>query len=122
VVTYVPGGSVTYTITVTNSGPSNVVGATFSDALPVQGLSWNWSCAPDLGAVCTPGPVAVAGDYTDTVSIPVGKRLIYTAVMLINGAAVGPMVNTATITAPVAPFPVPDPFLVNNAATDIDTP
>ena len=40
--TYTPGGTVTYTIVVTNSGPSAVTGATLVDTLPaaVTGDSW----------------------------------------------------------------------------------
>jgi uncharacterized repeat protein (TIGR01451 family) len=118
VTTYVAGSSVIYTITVTNSGPSNVIGALFSDTIPAGVTNWNWSCAPDLGAVCTsatgPGP----GVFTDTVNIPVGKSIVYTAQAFISGAFVDPLVNTATITAPVL---VTDPNLTNNSASDVDT-
>ena len=120
VATYSPGGTVIYTITVTNNGPSNVTGALFSDTAPAQLDSWTWSCEPQLTAVCTPGPVAGPAVFTDTVTIPVGKSITYTVVAHINAGAVGPMTNTASITAPLPLFP--DPNMVNNTATDIDTP
>jgi uncharacterized repeat protein (TIGR01451 family) len=120
VTTYVPGGSVIYTITVTNLGPSNVASVLFSDAIPTQVTSWTWICAPDLGAVCATGPTTSALAFSDTVTIPVGKRVIYTVTATINLLAVGPMTNSATVTAPLPLYP--DPNMVNNTATDIDTP
>src|SRR5204862_187591 len=39
--TYTPGGSITYTIVVTNAGPSDVTGATVADTIPVlTGVTW----------------------------------------------------------------------------------
>ncbi|MBI4733064.1 MAG: DUF11 domain-containing protein [Chloroflexi bacterium] len=119
VVNYTPGGTVIYTIEVTNAGPSIVTGVVFTDNIPAQITSWTWTCAPGLGATCTTGPVTSAANYTDVVSIPVGQKVTYTVVATISGAAVGPMVNTATITSPAL---IPDPNPANNSATDIDTP
>jgi uncharacterized repeat protein (TIGR01451 family) len=120
VTTYVPGGTVIYTIIVTNNGPSDITGATFSDTAPAQWINWTWNCAPELGAVCRTVPVSGLAAYTDTVNIPVGKRLLYTVVAIINLGAVGSMSNTASIALPGS-FP-PDPVPGNNTATDIDTP
>jgi hypothetical protein len=97
-----------------------VIGATFSDTLPVGALSWIWTCAPDLGATCIIGTVAGPGVFTDTVDIPAGKHIVYTAVTTISALAVGPLTNTASITAPLPAYP--DPDLVNNTKSDIDTP
>ncbi len=119
VVNYTPGGTVIYTIEVTNAGPSAVTGVVFTDNIPAQITSWTWTCAPGLGATCTTGPVTSAANYSDVVSIPVGQKITYTVVATISGAAVGPMVNTATITSPAL---IPDPNPANNSATDIDTP
>ena len=47
--TYTPGGTVTYTITVGNAGPSNVTGATVTDDLPAT-LSGTMSCGSSPGA------------------------------------------------------------------------
>ncbi len=118
--TYVAGGTVIYTITVTNNGPSNVTSAAFSDTAPAQLASWTWSCAADLGASCVTGTVPGGGVFTDTVNIPAGKHIVYTVTAVISGSASGTMTNTATITAPLPAFP--DPNSVNNSASDIDTP
>ncbi len=43
--TAVPGTLLTYTIVVTNAGPSAVTGATVSDTLPAQLTGASWTCA-----------------------------------------------------------------------------
>jgi len=62
---YVPGGTLTYTIVVSNAGPSDVAGVTVNDAvlaLPqVNGATW--TCAAVGGATCTAGPVT--GDLSE---------------------------------------------------------
>ena len=119
VLTYVAGGTLTYTITVENLGPSDVIGATFTDNIPANiTAGWIWRCAPDLGATCTAGPLAIPGNYTDTVNIPAGKKIVYTVTAVVIGSPAGNIVNTAGITF----SPLPDPNLINNSASDIDTP
>lgn len=116
---YSPGGTVTYTIRVSNNGPQDVLGAVFVDTIPSQIANWQWSCLADLGAICTAGPSTIVTNYTDTVSIPSGKGITYTVVANINPAATGNLVNTATITSPGS---IPDLVLANNSATDTDAP
>jgi uncharacterized repeat protein (TIGR01451 family) len=114
---YPPGGNVTYTIVVTNNGPVSVTGATINDVIPGQILSWIWTCVAETGATCaSPGTPSVV-NFTDTVDIPVGKKITYTVVASVNIAAVGSMTNEVTVTAPVT---VPDPILGNNTASDTD--
>ncbi|MGC5198760.1 hypothetical protein ACLD7X_018415, partial [Aphanothece microscopica RSMan92] len=45
--TYTPGSPITYTIVVSNNGPSNVTGATINDAIPaaITGVSWTSATA-----------------------------------------------------------------------------
>jgi hypothetical protein len=106
-------------IEVTNLGPSNVTSLDFTDNIPAQITLWTWTCAPGLGATCTTGPTTTAVNFSDVVNLPVGKKIVYTVVATISGGAVGPMVNTATITSPVL---IPDPNPADNSATDIDMP
>jgi uncharacterized repeat protein (TIGR01451 family) len=121
VTTYVASGTGTYTIVVTNYGPSNVTAAGISDTMPTQIASWIWTCVPQLGATCLAGTSTVT-PFVDTVSIPAGRSITYTVVYIVSGAPVGPMTNTATLTAQSAPYAIPDPNLVNDSATDVDTP
>jgi uncharacterized repeat protein (TIGR01451 family) len=68
VTTVVAGGSTTYTITASNAGPNNVVGATVADIFPSI-LTATWTCVGAGGGTCT---AAGAGNITDTVNLPVG--------------------------------------------------
>jgi len=125
---YVAGGTptATYTVVVTNNGPLNVTGATFTDVQPAQvtttpaSTGWSVSCVPDPGALCTAGPSGYfVGNITDAVNIPSGKKVTYTIAMNTSTAATGVLSNTVTITPPDG---VPDPLPANNTATDNDNP
>jgi uncharacterized repeat protein (TIGR01451 family) len=120
VLTYTAGGNLIYTITVSNAGPSDVVGARVHDSLPGQILNWQWSCAADLGATCSNSGV-INTAFNDTVNIPVGKKIVYTVTVVLKGGATGTLTNTATVSEPLPIGTVPDPNLVNNSASDIDT-
>lgn len=109
-----PGGSVTYTITASNAGPSNATGATVSDTFPAS-LTCSWTCVGAGGGTCT---ASGSGNISDTVNLPAGGSTTYTAVCAISAAATGTLSNTATVTAPAG---VTDPTPGNNSATDSDT-
>jgi uncharacterized repeat protein (TIGR01451 family) len=119
--TYVPtpaGQFLIYTITVTNSGPSDVIGAILSDTMPLGILNWDWTCVADLTATCT-GAAPAPGVFTDTVNIPVGKRIVYTVKAFISSIWVDPIVHLVNIAPPAVIMD--DPNLTNNSATDVDT-
>ena len=114
VTTATPGGSVTYTITASNAGPSDVSGATVADTFPAS-LTCTWTCVGAGGGTCT---ASGSGDINDTVNLPAGASVTYTASCTISAAATGSLVNTATVAAPGG---VTDPTPGNNSATDTDT-
>jgi uncharacterized repeat protein (TIGR01451 family) len=113
-----PGGSTTYTIVASNAGPGGpVIGATVADTFPAACTSVSYTSVAAGGATGnTIGPAA--GNINDTVDLPAGSSITYTATCTIDPAAVGTLDNTATITAPGG---VIDPNLANNSATDSDT-
>ncbi len=96
------------------AGAAGVIGATVTDSFPPE-LSCTWTCVPTGGASCTAGPVA--GDIDDTVDIPAGDSVIYTAICDVSIAAAGDLSNTATVTPPAG---LPDPNTANNSSTDVD--
>ncbi len=114
VTTATPGGSVTYTITASNAGPSNAAGATVADTFPAS-LTCTWTCAGAGGGTCT---ASGSGNINGTVNLPSGGSVTYTASCTISAAATGTLSNTATVTAPAG---VTDPSPGNNSATDSDT-
>ncbi|MEO8034827.1 MAG: SBBP repeat-containing protein, partial [Acidobacteriota bacterium] len=114
VTTATPGGSVTYTITASNAGPSNATGATVADTFPAS-LTCTWTCVGAGGGTCT---ASGAGNINDSVNLPSGGSVTYTASCTISSFATGTLSNTATVTAPGG---VTDPVPGNNSATDTDT-
>ena len=108
------GGSTIYTITASNAGPSNATGATVADTFPAS-LTCTWACVGAGGGTCT---AAGSGNISDTVNLPAGGSVVYTASCTISAAATGTLSNTATVTAPAG---VTDPNPANNSATDSDT-
>ena len=106
------GGSLTYTIEVANLGPAEAIGAGVTDALPIE-LTCSWGCAGAGGGVCDPAPPA--GDLDESVDLPVGATVTFTASCAIDPGAGGPLVNTAVSTPPVDSV---DPVAANDAGTD----
>lgn len=94
-----PGDDITYTIVAANSGSSDgdAMGATVSDTF-VSALSCSWTCIASGGASCT---AMGSGDIGDSVNLPVGASVTYTAVCTLDSGASGNVSNTATIAAPV---------------------
>jgi len=116
VASVVPGGSTTYTIVVTNNGPSNVTAATIADIMPAGITSDTYTAVATLGA--TGFTANGSGNINDTVTMPAGSTITYTVVADISASANGTLVNTATVTPPGG---VTDPTPGNNSATDTDT-
>ena len=110
-----PGGSATYTITASNAGPSDAPGSSVSDTFPAACTSVSWTCVGAGGGSCT---ASGSGNLGDTVSLPVGGSVTYTATCNISAAATGSLVNTATVAAGGG---ATDPNPANNSATDTDT-
>src|SRR5258708_24623410 len=103
------------TCAVRNAGPSNATGATVADTFPAS-LTCTWTCVGAGGGTCT---ASGSGNINDTVNLPSGGSVTYTASCTISAAATGSLSNTATVTAPAR---VTDPTPRNNSATDRDTP
>ncbi len=117
---YTPGGTLTYTITVTNNGILTIIGATFTDAKPAQISSWTWTCVADTGNFCTAAPTPAGdGSVTDTITLSAHSKVVYTAVATVDPAALGVLVNTATIQSIPS---IPDLNSADNSSTDSDQP
>jgi uncharacterized repeat protein (TIGR01451 family) len=105
-----PGSPITYTLTVTNKGPSAVGNLTLTDNVPA--------------AIQNPVFTPAAGSYDRAtgawtgISLSTGQSVTMTMAGTLSASAAGTVVNTATV-APPAGFSDPDSS--NNSATDTDT-
>jgi uncharacterized repeat protein (TIGR01451 family) len=105
-----PGSAITYTITVTNNGPSRVESLTVIDTLP-----------PLLQ---NPLFVPAQGVYNEVTGLWTGLNLMpgQSITLMLKGTAdasvSGKFINTVTVSPPAG---VTDPVSGNNTATDTDT-
>src|SRR6185369_1514675 len=94
------GASTTYTIVVSNAGPSHADGATVTDAVATGLTKTSVSCTATNGAVCPTSPTASqleAGLVIPT--LPSGGSVTFTVGATVT-AITGSVSNTATVTAP----------------------
>ena len=111
------GTAITYTIVVTNAGPSNAQGqndAIVTDNFAPELLSPTWSCVPSAGSSCGSG----SGDINESVNVLAGGTLTYTVNATVSGSASGTLSNTAAVTAGGG---TTDTDLGNNSAMDTTT-
>src|SRR5262249_1967854 len=117
---YVPGAPNSYTIVVTNAGPSDATGVSVADVVPAAMSGVTVTCTAAGTATC--GTNASAGNTVSFtgIGIPVGtgNSLTITVSGVVSAATTGPLVNTATVTAGTGQT---DPTASNNTATDTDT-
>ncbi|WP_295816922.1 GEVED domain-containing protein [uncultured Deinococcus sp.] len=120
VTTFRAGVTLTYTVVVSNAGPSNASAVTVSDPLPsgIPAGSMTYSAAVSGGATTSVSGTQT-GALSDTVAVPVGGTVTYTVTVVVPMTYTGTtVVNTATVTAPGG---TTDPGTGNNTATDTDT-
>jgi|CXWL01.1.fsa_nt_gi uncharacterized repeat protein (TIGR01451 family) len=112
-----PGATVVYIIHASNAGPSPAPGSVVTDVFPAGCASHSFTSSTTGGATGnTAGPSTA--NIGDTLSLPVGSTVMYTASCTLSAGATSPLVNTATIAAGAS---VVDPSLGDNSATDMDT-
>jgi uncharacterized repeat protein (TIGR01451 family) len=109
--TVVAGSSTTYTLTLTNNGPSDVpAGVVLTDQIP------SGTTASETEADCVLS--ATTFTCTTTTTLVSGATVVYRLTLAIDPAYPSPaLVNTAAITA----SPIADPNPANNTSTDADT-
>jgi hypothetical protein len=104
------GDTADLTITVTNDGPVDAMGSAVVVDFPIELASAGWTCAGSGGGVCG---ASGTGDIDETVDLPVGGSVVYTA----SGTLPDPFTSSITVTASAAtPEGITDPDLENNDA------
>jgi uncharacterized repeat protein (TIGR01451 family) len=107
----VAGSSVTYTIVVTNAGPSAVAGALVEDTLPSELGGATWTCSP--ASAC--GVASGSGNLSLPVTLAAGDSA--TVVVTATAPTTTPSTiaaNTATVSAPAG---TTDPDTGDNTST-----
>lgn len=108
------GTPVTYTIVVTNNGPSGVVDAPVSDTLPALLNGTSWSCVAVSPDACA--PASGTGDINLLARLaPNGVLTITAGGTLVTASDMTQLQNTATITVPAD---VSETNPQNNSNTD----
>lgn len=111
--TVVPGLPVTYTITVTNTGPADADGATVLDLFPPTITNVTWTCSGAAGASCA--QASGSGDLALSLpAFPVGGSATITMTGIVAAQATGNLINTAQVLPPVG---VEDLAFANNSAS-----
>lgn len=120
-----PGGTVTYTIVVSNAGPDAANGSIFTDIVPASLTGVTWTCgSPTGGATC--GAASGSGNsISTTANLPGNSSVTYTVSGTLSLAATGTLSNTARVVTPASGVTDPnDPSrtgAANNSATDTTT-
>jgi hypothetical protein len=117
--TVLPNGSVTYTLVVSNAGPSAANNATVSDPSVSNFTASSVSCGTVTGGATCPSSPTVAALQAGTLTIPTlpnGGSVTLTVIG--TAGASGTITNVATVTPPTG---VTDPTSSNNTNTATTT-
>ena len=115
--TAAPGSPVTYTLVITNTGPSSVTGVTITDVLPATLTNVSYTATATGGASGFWANVTGI-NLANTVDMPAGSTITYLVHANVSATATGSVSNTATVAVPAG---VTDTNASNNSATDTDT-
>ena len=118
--TYVPGAVITYTLEVTNAGPSTATGFSISDTVPAALTGVTATCVVQgLGSCGSNGSAGNNVSFTNATLAPGGGNALSIAITgTVSPATTGPLANTATVTAGAG---TTEANLANNSATDTDS-
>jgi uncharacterized repeat protein (TIGR01451 family) len=109
------GTNVTYTVSVTNNGPSDAQGVTLTDATPNETTFVSFTPTTAAGLSCTFPGVGATGTVTCTATtLAAHASAVFTYVVNVDATVANntPLVNTATITSATA-----DPTLADNTSS-----
>jgi len=108
-----PGLSVTYSIVASNAGPGTPSGVSVTDTFPgIASCTWTSSAAG--GATGSAG--SGSGSISESLTLPPGSSMTYTATCDVDPSATGTLSDTANIASALN-----DPVSTNNSATDMTT-
>lgn len=112
---FIPGQPVTYTVQVTNGGPSPAVGAGVTDSVPAAIQNVTWSCAITTGNGTCYDTAGIGNGIDTRVDLDAGAVATYTVNGVLSPAATGSLSNIAAVKRPNDNN---DPDLSDNVVTD----
>jgi uncharacterized repeat protein (TIGR01451 family)/gliding motility-associated-like protein len=99
-VSYTPGEDVTYTIIVSNNGPSDAQNVSVQDAAPAGTSISEWTAAVTNGIATLPA-TSGTGDLDQTIAtLPAATEVTYTIVISTAPSRTGQLANTAIVLSP----------------------
>lgn len=107
----IAGSRATYTVVVTNSGPSSATGTMITNNLPTALESATWTCQASAGSSC--GAATGVGGLNTSVNLAVNGQVTFILTATLSRTYGGPVVNQVLVTAPTG---TDDPVLTNNEA------
>ena len=113
-----PGDALTYTITVTNDGPSDELGITFEDVVPPEIEGVNWTCEMTTGPGNCAADSGSGNDINTTIDLANGSVATFTVTGFIAWTASGTITNQAEVTRSKD---ITDPDLDNNRDNAVTT-
>jgi large repetitive protein len=93
-----PGRTTTYTITVGNTGPSDVSGVQVTDPQSAVLSNFTWTCSASGGASCA--AASGTGALNTTVNLPAGTSATFLLTATVAAEARGEVTNTAQADSP----------------------
>ena len=111
---YAPGDALTYTITVNNAGPSDVVGASVTDSITAGLTQLAWTCDTAEGSSCQT-PNGTGSLSNALVNLATGGTATIALTGIVAPAQSGTISDTVTVQPPAG---TTDPNTANNTATN----
>ena len=116
--TVLPGGNITYTLTIVDSGPAGAANAAVTDTAPAGVAFGAWICsvtnAGSGGLTTACGAASGSGNVATTVTLNPGAIVTYVIAATVSPGASGNIVDAARVDVPAG---MTDPTPANNAAT-----
>ncbi|HEY3053185.1 MAG TPA: DUF11 domain-containing protein, partial [Thermoanaerobaculia bacterium] len=108
-----PGQNATFTVTVTNNGPSDAQTVSLTDPVPANSTFVSESQTGGPAFACTTPPAGATGTIVcNSPSLAAGATATFSIVVKVNNSATGSVVNTASVSTATT-----DSNAANNSAT-----
>ncbi|WP_342329126.1 gliding motility-associated C-terminal domain-containing protein [Pedobacter sp. FW305-3-2-15-E-R2A2] len=92
------GEAISYTLRISNSGPSDAIGLKINDVVPAQVTGVSWTSTLEGGATISSGANGTVNNVDITANVPANGNILVTIIGRVNPTFAGVILNKATIT------------------------